>query len=120
MRPSTERLEELRAGLNDVSERTRKIALGYVADIGGAGHPASAARVIDAAEEVMLRLTGRMKDALEADERAKIDPNRTVDTIQTFESLIRGVRIDLQFLNLLAPDVEAAVSSAVHAPRPMH
>lgn len=120
MRPSAERLEELRTGLNDVSERTRKIALGYVADIGGAGHPASAARVIDAAEQVMLRLNGRLKDALDADERAKIDPDRTPDAIYTFESVIRGVRIDLKYLDLLAPDVEAAVSGAHHAPRPMH
>lgn len=120
MRPSTERLDELRDGLHDVSERTRKIAQGYVSEIGVAGHPGSAARVLDAAEHIMLRLNGRMRDALAADERATVDPDRTVDAISTFENLIRGINIDLKYLDLLAPDVEAAVSQAVAAPRPMH
>lgn len=120
MRPSTERLGELRTGLFDISERTRKLALGYVSEIGAAGHPASASRVVDVAEQIMLRLNGRMKDALAADERAAADPERTVDAIGTFETLIRGIEIDLKFLDLLAPDVHAAVAGSTSAPRPMH
>ena len=120
MRPSAERLGELRTGLFDISERTRKLAQGYVSEIGAAGHPASASKVIVATEQIMLRLNGRMKAALAADERAAADPERTVDAIATFETLIRGIEIDLKFLDLMAPDVDAAVTASATAPRPMH
>ncbi len=117
MRPSSERLAELRTGLRDLSERIRKVARGYAAEIGEAGHPVSAVDAIDRTEEIMLRHHARMNEALSADALAQVDPERTSEAIAIFEGLVRDSQTDLKALDKLGPHVEFSLGATTRETR---
>lgn len=117
MRPSSERLAELRSGLMEMSERMRKVARGYAAEIGEAGHPVTAAGAIDRTEEIMLRHHHRMNDALSADALAGAEPERTAEVIGIFEGLVRDCETDLRALDGLGPVVESVLGATARGMR---
>lgn len=110
MRPSSERLEELRLALQAPGERRRKIARAYAAEIEAAGHPVAAGPSIDLAEAIMIRHRDRMMRILAIDGRLREGMADPGTVAAEMEEAVLATEADLRLMEGAAPHVEAAMA----------